>query len=584
MTTDTTERGLERLICTALAGHPCDPPPKGGEHQEPEAQPGGAGWTAGDPRDYDRSYCVDLVQLSAFLQATQPEAAALAPRRSVLVERQGFILDVLNHYTPVKSYYRLAKSVEDDPELNHLDQPRELVKGEVIRVCGRNTTPTPCSAEGTQPSSMPVQAIGSRSVRREASRTSPPCVSLPTRRGCPPTSAMTDIEITKKIACLETSIESWARQKRLWSDTSFFSYQKRFDAEPQECPVVSVLATEGPLNDVLFQYSDDDLYEEFYELLHSMGYEFEQYDSVSLHIYPEKVHERREFFDYFQWQWICSLVEEEFSDIYHEIYSRFGENTDALRQLKWRQFEKLLASIFRNQGYDVELGPGTGDGGVDLKLLQRDPIGDILTFVQAKKYAPHRKITLEPVQALYGASVASGVTSSVFVTTSEYLPSARTFAARENVHMDLYTSADVVDWCRHSRNGIIRDKSLLTSEAGIRTAAKRGIADPTRLILHGQSFVRGTHNTFALILKETEHAALLMRLPSSNVEDDGYGQQGKEIPDLRQLLRRRAAAPQPEEVWRAKKKRRSDGTVYFWDGRHLFSRWAGEPVYFDHCD
>ena len=26
MTTDTSEKGLERLICTVLAGHPCDPP------------------------------------------------------------------------------------------------------------------------------------------------------------------------------------------------------------------------------------------------------------------------------------------------------------------------------------------------------------------------------------------------------------------------------------------------------------------------------------------------------------------------------------------------------------------------------
>ena len=25
MNTDTSERGLERLICTALAGHPCEP-------------------------------------------------------------------------------------------------------------------------------------------------------------------------------------------------------------------------------------------------------------------------------------------------------------------------------------------------------------------------------------------------------------------------------------------------------------------------------------------------------------------------------------------------------------------------------
>ena len=29
MTTDTSERGLERLICTALAGHPCEPPADG---------------------------------------------------------------------------------------------------------------------------------------------------------------------------------------------------------------------------------------------------------------------------------------------------------------------------------------------------------------------------------------------------------------------------------------------------------------------------------------------------------------------------------------------------------------------------
>ena len=74
MTTDTSERGLERLICTALTGHPCDPP-KAGEIREPRVYYGGVGWSAGDPRDYDRDYCVDLVQLSAFLHATQPEAA-----------------------------------------------------------------------------------------------------------------------------------------------------------------------------------------------------------------------------------------------------------------------------------------------------------------------------------------------------------------------------------------------------------------------------------------------------------------------------------------------------------------------------
>ena len=68
MTTDTTERGLERLVCTALTGSACDPGPAeaGAVHERPAAY--GAGWICGAPEDYDREYCVDLVQLTAYLR------------------------------------------------------------------------------------------------------------------------------------------------------------------------------------------------------------------------------------------------------------------------------------------------------------------------------------------------------------------------------------------------------------------------------------------------------------------------------------------------------------------------------------
>ena len=108
MTTDTSERGLERLICTALAGHPCDPP-LGPTVGEPPARYAGVGWAGGNFHDYDREYCVDLAQLSAFLRATQPEAAesldlseASPMRRRFLARLQGEItkrgtIDVLRH-------------------------------------------------------------------------------------------------------------------------------------------------------------------------------------------------------------------------------------------------------------------------------------------------------------------------------------------------------------------------------------------------------------------------------------------------------------------------------------------------------
>ena len=72
-TTDTSERGLERLICTALTGHPCDPNQPPTLVERPSSY--GAGWLGGFPQDYDREHCIDLAQLSVFLHETQPESA-----------------------------------------------------------------------------------------------------------------------------------------------------------------------------------------------------------------------------------------------------------------------------------------------------------------------------------------------------------------------------------------------------------------------------------------------------------------------------------------------------------------------------
>lgn len=81
MTTDTSEKGLERLICESLTGAPCDAPRSDLVGERPASY--GAGWICGDPRDYDREFCVDLAQLSAFLRATQPVVAASLSRSAV---------------------------------------------------------------------------------------------------------------------------------------------------------------------------------------------------------------------------------------------------------------------------------------------------------------------------------------------------------------------------------------------------------------------------------------------------------------------------------------------------------------------
>ncbi len=88
-------------------------------------------------------------------------------------------------------------------------------------------------------------------------------------------------------------------------------------------------------------------------------------------------------------------------------------------------------------------------------------------------------------------------------------------------------------------------------------------------------------NKFALVLKETKHAALLMQLPNKIISDDGYGQRGTEIPvlDLH-------AMPMLKEdtVWRAKRSTNDGGRVRYWDGDNGFSTWDGKAAAFDMYD
>ncbi|MBP8699822.1 MAG: type I restriction endonuclease subunit R, partial [Syntrophorhabdaceae bacterium] len=97
---DTSEAGLERLICRTLTGSDCEPYSHISDMiiAEPNYAYGGSGWVAGNPSYYDREYCVDLFQLSTFLQDTQPEIADAVDikndsptRRQFLARLQGEI-------------------------------------------------------------------------------------------------------------------------------------------------------------------------------------------------------------------------------------------------------------------------------------------------------------------------------------------------------------------------------------------------------------------------------------------------------------------------------------------------------------
>ena len=136
-----------------------------------------------------------------------------------------------------------------------------------------------------------------------------------------------------------------------------------------------------------------------------------------------------------------------FENIRCELLGHFAKCPGDLASLDWRDFEILVESIFRNQGFKTELGPGGDDGGIDLRLLSHDSIGPVVTLVQVKRYAPHRPIRLEVVQALHSVVIEQRANRGLLVTTSRYLPGALEFARKQRDLLALATSQDVAKWC-----------------------------------------------------------------------------------------------------------------------------------------
>ena len=391
--------------------------------------------------------------------------------------------------------------------------------------------------------------------------------------------SFTDAELRVVVKNLQMSIQRWATKHDLWFDCGFQSYAKRIDGEPIGTPVVTILHFDGDLGRAI-DGDFDGLDIEFIELLERQGFWYERNDNVSVHIYPvDDSPLLQPFQELATWEWVCGLVKEDIADVYEELYSHFARRPDDLYRLSWREFETLLFRIFQNQGFTCELGPGSNDGGVDVRVLQRDPLGDILTLVQAKRYAPKNKIDLGPVAALHGVADVEDAQKTIFVTTSDYLPSAREFAGRTRIPMTLATSKDVRDWCRDASNGIIRDKSKLIEPSSVSRLIESLTLRDTRIV-HANTGYSVITNQFAVVLKETKYAALLMAIPAQTIADDGYGQRGFEIPDIGPNCLDRLTA---DNVFRAKRSQ-CDGRVSYWNGCHLFTAWNGDPAHFDHCD
>lgn len=90
-----------------------------------------------------------------------------------------------------------------------------------------------------------------------------------------------------------------------------------------------------------------------------------------------------------------------------------------LYDLHWRQFEEVVAELLKFEGFKVELGPGSKDGGVDVCATKVLPgVGPILTVWQAKRLGRGNKVEISTIRELADTREQRKASKGIVVTTS----------------------------------------------------------------------------------------------------------------------------------------------------------------------
>ena len=129
-----------------------------------------------------------------------------------------------------------------------------------------------------------------------------------------------------------------------------------------------------------------------------------------------------------------------------------ARNFRRIDEINWRKFEGLAGEFFEREGFRVEIGPGRGDGGVDVRVwAPADDVGKPpLILVQCKRQRD--KVSQVVLKALWADVSDEGAQSGLVVTTSALTPSAETVRKARGYPIAAVERGTLHDWIEQLRS------------------------------------------------------------------------------------------------------------------------------------
>lgn len=128
-------------------------------------------------------------------------------------------------------------------------------------------------------------------------------------------------------------------------------------------------------------------------------------------------------------------------------------NFEKIDEIHWRKFEGLTGEFFEREGYRVEMGPGRGDEGVDMRVFPKNAAaGDPpLIIVQCKRQKA--KIDIVLVKSVYTDVEWEKAKSGLIVTTSTFSPGAERIRTARAYPVEAADRPKLREWLAKMRSG-----------------------------------------------------------------------------------------------------------------------------------
>jgi hypothetical protein len=130
-----------------------------------------------------------------------------------------------------------------------------------------------------------------------------------------------------------------------------------------------------------------------------------------------------------------------------QLMDFFRRNPRSIHSISPRQFEELIAHLFNEFGFEVELTCATRDNGRDVIAIKHG-IARVKYLIECKRYSFDNPVGISVVQRLHGVVVAEGATKGIVATTARFTKPALAHLSKHKWILEGRDIEGISEWLR----------------------------------------------------------------------------------------------------------------------------------------